>query len=73
MVVDGHRGNDLLRIKEDRQRALDRHRGFDRRTGLIDAFDPLGQARIVRVGADQIVVVGRGHPSNVGDGSRWRK
>ena len=51
IVVDRHRGDDLLRVEEDRQRALDRHGGFDRRAGLVDAGDALGQPRIVRVGA----------------------
>ena len=66
MIADGHRRDDLLGIEEDRQRALDRHRGLDRGAGLVDAGDALGQPRIVRIGADEIVVVGRVHPANVG-------
>ncbi len=65
MVVDGHRGHDLLRIEEDRERALDHHRGLDRRAGLVDAFDALGQARVERIGADEIIVFGRTHAANV--------
>ena len=57
IVVDGHRGDDLLRIEEDRQRALDRHRGLDRRAGLVDAAHPLGEPRVERIGAQEIVVV----------------
>ena len=41
--------------------------------GLVDAFDALGQARIVRIGADQIVVFGRSHAANVRERGRLRK
>src|SRR5262249_25735938 len=74
-VVDRHRGHDLLRIEEDRERALDRHAGLDRLPGLVDAADTLGQPRIERIGLDEIVVLWRGHVrDNVGNcpGSRKR-
>ncbi len=73
MVADGHRRHDLLRIEEDRQRALDRHRGLDRGAGLVDAVDALGQPRIERIGADEIVVVGRIHAANVGEAAAAAK
>ena len=54
IVADRHRGDDLLAVEEDRQRALDRDRGLDLRAGLVDAGDALGQPRVgrVRAGAD---------------------
>ena len=58
MIVDSHRRDDLLGIEEDRERALDRYRRLDRRAGLVDALDALGQARIERIGANQVVVFG---------------
>src|SRR5262249_25109917 len=61
VVVDGHRGHDLLRIEEDRERALDRHPGLDRLPGLVDAADALGQPRIERVGPDQEFLAALGH------------
>jgi hypothetical protein len=66
MIIDGHGGDDFLRIQEDRQRALDRHGGFDSATGLVDAGHPFRQAWIVRIGADEIIVVGRVHSPNLG-------
>jgi hypothetical protein len=56
IVADRHRGDDLLRIEEDRQRALDHHRGLDLGAGLVDAGDALAQPRIVRVGLNQVAV-----------------
>src|SRR5262249_59011982 len=68
IVVDRHRGHDLLRIKKDRERALDRDPGLDRLPGLVDAADTLGQSRIERIGLDEIVVLWRGHLlDNVGN------
>ena len=64
IVVDRHRGDDLLRIEEDRERALDRHGGFDPGAGLVDAGDALGQPRIVRIGTDEVGVFR--HAANVG-------
>src|SRR5262249_17752322 len=55
-VADRHRGDDLLRVEEDRQRALDDHCGLDLLAGLIDAGDALGQPRVERVRLDQIAV-----------------
>ena len=47
------------------------------RAGLVDAVDALGQPRIERVGPEQVVVfevvLGRGHPANVGEWRRPRK
>ena len=57
IVVDGHGGDDLLRIEEDRKRALDRDRGLDRGAGLVDALDALGQPRIERIGLDEVGVL----------------
>src|SRR5262249_39692725 len=51
------------------------HPGLDRLPGLVDAADALGQARIERIGPDEIVVLWRGHLlDNVGNclGSRKR-
>ncbi len=73
MIADRHRGDDLLRIEEDRQRPLDHHRGLDRGAGLVDAFDPLGQAGIERIGANEIIVGGGIHAANVRQGMRRRK
>jgi hypothetical protein len=50
-VGDRHHGDDLLAVEIERQRPLDHHRGFDRRAVLVDPADPLGQARIGRIGA----------------------
>ena len=50
IVADRHRRDDLLRIEEDGERPLDRHRGLDRRPGLIDAAHALGEPRVLRVG-----------------------
>ena len=59
IVVDGHRGDDFLAVEENRQRALDGDGGLDRRAGLVDAADALGQPRVGRIGLDQVVVPGR--------------
>ena len=64
IVADRHRGDDLLRIEEDRQRALDRDAGLDRLSGLVDAGDALGQPRIMRVRLDEIAL-GRHAPRAV--------
>ena len=61
MIRDRHGGDDLLRIEEDRERALDRHHGVDLVAGLVDAGNALGQPRIVRIGLDQIIVARTGH------------
>src|SRR5262245_20683436 len=61
IVVDRHRCDDLLRIEEHRERALDRHPGLDLLPGLVDPGDALGQPRVERVGADQVVVLRCGH------------
>ena len=66
MVTDRHRGDDLLGIEEDRQCALDGHRRFDPGAGLIDAGHAFGQARILRIRADEIIVVRGVHGANVG-------
>jgi hypothetical protein len=61
IVVDRHRGHDLLRIEEDRERPLDYHAGLDRLPGLVDAGDALGEPRVERIGPDDVVVFLRGH------------
>ena len=66
MVINRHCGDDLLRIEEDRQCALDDHRRFDLVAGLIDAGHAFGQARIVRIRADEVIVVRGVHAANVG-------
>ena len=71
IVVDGHGGDDLLRIEEDREGALDGDPRLDPRPGLIDAGDALGQAWIGRVRADKIVVIR--HAANVGNAPPRRK
>ena len=53
VVADRHHGDDLLRVEVERQRALDDHPGLDPLAALVDAGDPLGQARVVRVRADE--------------------
>ena len=58
VVADRHRGDDLLRVEEDGERALDRDRGLDRRAGMVDAAHALGQPRIVRIGPDEIFALG---------------
>ena len=65
MVADRHHGDDLLRVEEERQRPLDRHRGLDRRAGLIDAAHPFGEPRVVGIGAQEIVVVSHCGVNNV--------
>src|SRR5207245_10352665 len=54
VIADRHRGDDLLRIEEDGERALDRDRGLDRRAGMVDAAHALGQPRIVWIGPEEI-------------------
>ena len=69
MIRDGHGGDDLLRIQEDRERALDRDQRLDFRAGLVDAGDALGQPRIVRIGLEQIIVARRhAHPNRLRPG-----
>jgi hypothetical protein len=57
VVVDGHRCHDLLRVEEDREGPLDNDRGLGRRTGVIDAAHPLGQAAVIRIGTEQVAVL----------------
>ena len=72
IVVDRHRGHDLLRIEEDRERALDRHAGLDRLPGLVDAGDTLGEPRVERIGTDQVVLRLR-HGDLISRGRRYSK
>src|SRR4051812_27208662 len=60
MVADRHSGDDLLTVEEDRQRAFDRHDGLDRLCGLVDSPHPLGQAWVVRVRTNEIIVIAHG-------------
>ena len=73
MIADRHRGDDLLGIEKDRQRTLDHHRGLDCGAGLVDAFDPLGQAGIEWIGANEIIIGARIHALNVRQRTRRRK
>jgi hypothetical protein len=61
VVVDRHGGDDFLVVQKDRQRALDRDRGGDRRAGLVNAVHTFRQPRILRIGPDQIVVARNAH------------
>ena len=53
IVVDRHHGDDLLRVEVERQRPLDDDAGLDPLAALVHAGDPLGEARVVRVRADE--------------------
>ena len=59
IVVDRHGGHDLLRIEEDRERALDRDGVSIALAGLIDAGDALGEPRIRGSGRTQVAGFGR--------------
>ncbi len=66
VIADRHHGDDLLTVEEQGQGAFDRDRGFYRRSGLVDARDPLRQARVGGIGADDELFHGmkpiRPHP-----------
>ena len=65
VVAYGHGGDDLLRVEEDGQRPLDRHPRLDLCPGLVDAADTLREARIGRIGGNEVVVLR--HGANVGE------
>ena len=53
MVAERHRGDDLARVEEDRQRPLLDHGDLDLRAGVIAPRDGARQPRRVRVGDDE--------------------
>jgi hypothetical protein len=58
VVADRHHGDDLLAVQEQGERPLNHHPGLDRRAVLVNPADRLGQPRVLRVRAQQVLAQG---------------